>query len=272
MIQDVINPGIGFINHLSEKMKGVILAGGTGTRLRPLTEVTNKHLLPVFDSPMIVHPLKTLKQMGIKDICIVTGGEYMADFMRFLGSGSRFKVRLTYKIQDGPLGIAHALLQAEDFFGKEKVVAILGDNIFEKVSVPRNAFEDDYAYIFLKKVSRPERFGVAIFDSTGQIIGIEEKPKVPKSDYAVTGLYIYPNDVFDFIKTLKPSARGELEITDVNNWYLKQNRLKAIKLNGFWTDAGTFPSLLKANILRAALTNPVILGRANIKEILEDLF
>jgi len=153
-------------------MKGVILAGGLGTRLRPLTEVTNKHLLPVFDQPMIIHPLNTLKQIGITDICIVTGGEHMADFMRFLGSGSIFGVRLTYKIQDAPLGIAHALLQAEDFFDKEKVVAILGDNIFEKVEVPKEAFEDEYAYIFLKKLSHPERFGVAVFDDKGNIVEI----------------------------------------------------------------------------------------------------
>ncbi|OYT25512.1 MAG: spore coat protein [Thermofilum sp. ex4484_82] len=254
-------------------MKGVILAGGLGTRLKPLTEVTNKHLLPVFDRPMILHPLETLKQLGIKDICIVTGGEYMADFMRFLGSGTKFGVRLTYKIQDGPLGIAHALLQAEDFFeGEKKIVAILGDNIFEKVNLPKTALEDKYAYVFLKEVNNPERFGVAVFDENGNIIEIEEKPKQPKSNYAVTGLYIYPNDVFDFIKTLKPSARGELEITDVNNWYLKQGRLKAIKLEGYWTDAGTFSSWLKANILRVAMVKPNLLNHIDLKEFLKNLF
>lgn len=253
-------------------MKGVILAGGKGTRLKPLTDVTNKHLLPIFDKPMILHPLETLKQMGIKDICIVTGGEYMADFMRFLGSGANFGVRLTYKIQDDPLGIAHALLQAEDFFDKEKVVAILGDNLFERVEVPKEAFEDDYAYIFIKEMDKPERFGVPVFDENGNIIAIEEKPKIPKSRYAVTGLYIYPNDVFDFIKTLKPSARGELEITDVNNWYLRQRRLKAIKLKGYWTDAGTFSSWLKANILRAALVQPTLLNHVNLEKFIKDLF
>lgn len=232
-------------------MRGVILAGGQGTRLRPLTLVTNKHLLPVYDKPMIVHPLETLKSLGIKDILIVTGGEYMADFMRFLGSGEKFGVRLTYKIQDKPLGIAHALLQAEDFLrGEKKVVAILGDNIFEKIEIDDDLLNDeDNAIIFLKEVEHPERFGTAVFDSNGKLIAIEEKPKVPKSKYAVTGLYIYPNDVFDFIKTLKPSARGELEITDVNNWYLKQGRLKYVIVKGFWTDAGTFPTLLRANIL-----------------------
>ena len=232
-------------------MRGVILAGGQGTRLRPLTLVTNKHLLPVYDKPMIVHPLETLKSLGIKDILIVTGGEYMADFMRFLGSGEKFGVRLTYKIQDKPLGIAHALLQAEDFLrGEKKVVAILGDNIFERIEIDDDLLNDeDNAIIFLKEVEHPERFGTAVFDSNGKLIAIEEKPKVPKSKYAVTGLYIYPNDVFDFIKTLKPSARGELEITDVNNWYLKQGRLKYVIVKGFWTDAGTFPTLLRANIL-----------------------
>jgi len=232
-------------------MKGVILAGGEGTRLKPLTLVTNKHLLPVFDQPMIVHPLETLKSIGVNDVCIITGGEYIADFMRFLGSGSKHGVNFTYKIQDGPLGIAHALLQAEDFFKDSKVATILGDNVFEKITVPKEALNDDYAYVFLKEVSNPQRFGVAVFDKSGKVVEIEEKPKEPKSNFAVTGLYIYPHDVFDFIKNMKPSARGELEITDVNNWYLKQGRLKAIKMDGFWSDAGTFESLLKATVLRA---------------------
>ena len=233
-------------------MKGVILAGGSGSRLAPLTNVTNKHLLPVFDRPMVAHPMETLKSMGIKNICVVTGGDYISDFMRFLGSGSNHGVHFTYKIQDGPLGIAHALLQAEHFFGKDKVVAILGDNIFERVEVPKEAFTDGNAYIFLKKVKDASRFGVAEFDGSGKVINIEEKPKQPKSDFAVTGLYIYPNDVFDFIKTLSPSARNELEITDVNNHYLKQGKLKAIMLDGFWSDAGTIPTLLKASILKAS--------------------
>lgn len=232
-------------------MKGVILAGGEGTRLRPLTLVTNKHLLPVFDQPMVVHPLETLKSLGVNNVCIITGGEHIADFMRFLGSGSKHGVSFTYKIQDGPLGIAHALLQAEDFFKDSKVVTILGDNVFEKVNVSKEALYDDYAYVFLKEISDSHRFGVAVFDKNGKVISIEEKPKEPKSNFAVTGLYIYPHDVFDFIKNMKPSARGELEITDVNNWYLKQDRLRAIKLDGFWSDAGTFESLLKATVLRA---------------------
>ncbi len=200
---------------------------------------------------MVSHPLETLKSMGIDQICIVTGGEYMADFMRFLGSGSNHGVHFTYKIQDGPLGIAHALLQAEHFFHKDKVVAILGDNIFEKVEVPKEAFSDDFAYVFLKKVKDARRFGVAELGEDGKVVNIEEKPKEPKSDYAVTGLYIYPNDVFDFIRTLSPSARNELEITDVNNHYLKKGKLKAIKLDGFWSDAGTLPTILRASILKA---------------------
>jgi len=237
-------------------MKGVILAGGTGTRLMPLTLVTNKHLLPIYDKPMILHPLETLKQLGITEICIVTGGEYMADFMRFLGSGKKFGVRLTYKIQDEPRGIAHALLQVEDFFrGEKKVAAILGDNLIENVNVPKNILDADGATVFLKKVNHPERFGVAVLDKNKKLIAIEEKPKNPKSQYAVIGLYIYPTDVFDFIKNLKPSARGELEITDVNNFYLKQGRMQHVFVDGFWSDAGTLPTLLRAGMLRAKALN-----------------
>ncbi|MGC8730596.1 MAG: sugar phosphate nucleotidyltransferase, partial [Candidatus Micrarchaeia archaeon] len=234
---------------MSIKRKGVILAGGTGSRLYPLTKVTNKHLLPVYNKPMILYPLETLKSIGINDICVVSGGEHIADFIRFLGSGSEFGVNLTYKVQDGPKGIAHALLSAEDFYNKEeKVIAILGDNIFEKVKIEDEAFSDGNAYVFLKEVDDPQRFGVAKFDANKNVISIEEKPKIPESKFAVTGLYIYPNDVFGFIKTLKPSQRGELEITDVNNWYLKQGRLKAAYIEGFWSDAGTFESLLKAEL------------------------
>lgn len=237
---------------MNGKLKGVILAGGTGSRLYPLTKVTNKHLLHVYNKPMILYPLETLKSLGINDICIVTGGEHIADFMRLLGSGSEFGVKLTYKVQDGPKGIAHALLQAEDFIRKdEKVAVILGDNIFENVEMPSHVFSDNNAYIYLKEVEDPERFGVAKLDGNKNIIEILEKPKEPPSKFAVTGLYIYPNDVFDFIKTLKPSKRGELEITDVNNWHLKQGRLKVVFLSEFWSDAGTFESLLKATLFVA---------------------
>ncbi|MEM3023917.1 MAG: sugar phosphate nucleotidyltransferase [Candidatus Parvarchaeum sp.] len=236
---------------MNEKINGIILAGGTGSRLYPLTKVTNKHLLPVYNKPMVFYPLETLKSLGIKDICIVSGGDHIADFIRLLGSGSEFGVTLTYKVQDGPKGIAHALLQAEKFVkNDEKVAVILGDNIFEKVEAQPEALSDNNAYIYIKEVEDPERFGVVKFNEN-EISEIIEKPKEPPSKFAVTGLYIYPSDVFDFIKTLKPSQRGELEITDVNNWYLKQGRLKAIKIDGFWSDAGTFESLLKATLFVA---------------------
>lgn len=228
-------------------MKGVILAGGTGSRLHPCTQVTNKHLLPVYNKPMVFHPLETLKSLGVREILIVTGGECIGDFMRLLGSGSSLGVSLTYRIQDGALGIAHALSLAEDFAKSGSHIAvILGDNIFEKVSLPEDLKRDE-ALIFIKEVDDPERFGVVTFDKDKKVIEIEEKPKKPKSRYAVTGLYIYPLDVFDFIRTLKPSHRGELEITDVNNYYVKRNRMKAIELKGFWGDAGTFQSLHKAS-------------------------
>jgi glucose-1-phosphate thymidylyltransferase len=234
---------------MNEKKKGIILAGGTGSRLYPLTKITNKHLLPVYNKPMIFYPLETLKSMGINDICIVSGGEHIDDFVRLLGSGSEFEVKLTYKIQDGSKGIAHALLQAEEFVkNDEKIAVILGDNIFEKVEAPLNIFSDDNAYIYLKEIENPERFGVAKLSNEGNVIEILEKPKNPPSKFAVTGLYIYPSDVFNFIKTLKPSQRGELEITDVNNWYIKQGRLKAVFIEGFWSDAGTFDSLLESTL------------------------
>ncbi len=237
---------------MNEKIKGVVLAGGTGSRLYPLTKVTNKHLLPVYNKPMILYPLETLKSMGINEVSIVSGGEHIADFMRFFGSGSEFGINLTYRVQDGPRGIAHALLQAEGFVkNDEKVAVILGDNIFEKVEAPSEAFSDNNAYIYIKEVEDPERFGVVKFNENNEITSIVEKPKEPPSKFAVTGLYIYPSDVFDFVKTLKPSQRGELEITDVNNWYLKQGRLKAIPIGGFWSDAGTFTSLLNATLFAA---------------------
>ncbi len=234
-------------------MKGVILAGGEGTRLQPCTFATNKHLLPVYNKPMIFHPIETLKSFGIKDILIVTGGKYMGDFMRLLGSGNNHGVNLTYKIQDGALGIAHALLQAEDFAHGEKIVVILGDNIFEKVEVSKDTLDNDNAAIFIKEVNDAYRFGVAVFDEDGNVVEIEEKPKEPKSKFAVTGLYIYPPDVYDFIKTLEQSARGELEITDVNNHYIKNKRLIAVKVDGFWSDAGTFSSLLRASNLVSSM-------------------
>ena len=244
---------------MNEKIKGIILAGGTGSRLYPLTKITNKHLLPVYNKPMVFYPLETLKSLSISDICIVSGGDHIADFIRLLGSGSEFEVKLTYKVQDGPKGIAHALLQAEEFVKEgEKAAVILGDNIFESVKAPSNIFSDDNAYIYLKEVEDPERFGVPRLNDNGDVIEILEKPKNPPSKFAVTGLYIYPSNVFDFIKTLKPSQRGELEITDVNNWYIKQGRLKAVFLDGFWSDAGTFESLLKATLFISRNTKKFI--------------
>lgn len=227
---------------------------GEGTRLRPLTKVTNKHLIPLFDKPMILFPLETMKAFGIKDICIVTGGEHVADFMRFLGSGSEYGVNFNYKVQDSALGIANALLHAREFFGSDKAVVILGDNIFEKITAPQEAFSDEYAYIFVTRSRTPERFATVYFE--GDIVtSVVEKPKQPKSDYIATGFYIFPNDVFDHIKDLKLSNRGEYEVTDIINWYLQTKRLKVVKLEGFWSDAGTLNSLLKASMWRAKSTN-----------------
>ena len=207
-------------------MKGIILAGGTGSRLYPLTKVTNKHLLPVYDKPMIYYPLQTLLSAGIKDIMIVSGRGHAGHFLELLGSGADFDARFTYEIQDEAGGIAQALALAEDFADDDDVAVILGDNIFQdNVKDAVHSFTSG-AHIFLKQVQDAERFGVAEVDNNREhVLGIEEKPKVPKSDYAVTGLYIYDNGVFDVIKTLKPSGRGELEITDVNNEYIRQGAM-----------------------------------------------
>lgn len=229
-------------------MKGVILAGGTGSRLYPLTKITNKHLLPVYDEPMIYYPLKTLIYAGIKDILIVSGKGHVGHFLELLGSGSDFGVRLSYDIQAEAGGIAQALSLAEYFAGNDNVTVILGDNIFEdNVREHVSSFKSG-ARIFLKAVPDPHRFGIAELDQEkGRVIGIEEKPKNPKSNYAVTGLYIYDSCVFDVIKTLKPAGRGELEITDVNNDYIRQGTLSYSILKGYWSDAGTFDSLYRAS-------------------------
>jgi glucose-1-phosphate thymidylyltransferase len=218
-------------------MKGIILAGGTGSRLYPLTKVTNKHLLPVYDKPMIYYPLQTLLTAGI------TG--HAGHFLELLGSGTDFNARFTYEIQDEAGGIAQALGLAEDFADDEDVAVILGDNIFQdNVKDAVQSFNSG-ARIFLKPVPDATRFGVAEVDKdSGRVRCIEEKPDVPKSDHAVTGLYIYDNDVFEIIKTLKPSERGELEITDVNNEYIRQGAMGYSVLDGYWSDAGTFGSLL----------------------------
>ena len=229
-------------------MKGVLLAGGTGTRLHPLTRVTNKHLLPVYDKPMIFHPLETLVKAGLSDILVVTGPEHAGNFMQLLGSGKEFGVRLTYRIQDEAGGIAQALGMAEDFAAGGSVAVILGDNIFEDDFHSAVETFQEGARIFLKEVPDPERFGVPTLQGT-KVIKVTEKPKKPESQYAVTGFYIYDNQVFKVIKTLKPSHRGELEITDVSNWYINQGQMDAQVVKGFWSDAGTLQSLFRATTL-----------------------
>ncbi|MEX1064209.1 MAG: sugar phosphate nucleotidyltransferase [Candidatus Paceibacterota bacterium] len=225
-------------------MKGVILAGGKGTRLLPLTKITNKHLLPIFNGAMIEYPLATLIKGGMKDILIVSGREHAGDFVEYLGSGKDFGVKFSYKVQDEAGGIAQALLLAEDFADKGPITVILGDNVFENnFSKNMKSFRNG-ARIFLKKVPDPKRFGVP--ELKGKIVTqIFEKPANPPTPYAVTGLYQYDSDVFKIIKRLKPSARGELEITDVNNAYIKRGKLRAELVKGFWSDAGTFDSLAK---------------------------
>lgn len=232
-------------------MKGIILAGGTGSRLHPLTKVTNKHLLPVYNKPMIYYPLETLTRAGITDILIISGKDHAGHFLNLLGSGRSFGVNLSFEVQDDAAGIAHALSLAENFSGKQKCAVILGDNIFEDdISKDVVSFEKQGAgaRIFLKEVDDAKRFGVAeVRDDV--IVGIEEKPKEPKSNLAVTGLYMYDSEVFDIIKNISPSARGEYEITDVNNAYIKKESMSYSVLSGDWTDAGTFESLFKANTL-----------------------
>ncbi|MBN2452740.1 MAG: NTP transferase domain-containing protein [Candidatus Omnitrophica bacterium] len=235
-------------------MKGVILAGGLGTRLSPLTKITNKHLLPIYCKPMIYYPIQTLVDAGIRDILIVTGGSHAGEFLRLLGDGAEFGLKhINYTYQEGEGGIAQALGLARHFADNDKIVVVLGDNIIEKgISGQVREFERQPrgARILLKKVDDPHRFGVVGFRGK-KIASIEEKPKKPKSDYAVVGIYMYDSRVFDIIKTLKPSHRGELEITDVNNAYLKRGELEYSYLDGWWTDAGTFDSLLRANNLVA---------------------
>ncbi len=232
-------------------MKGIVLAGGTGSRLFPLTKVTNKHLLPVGYAPMLWHPVWKLKQAGIEEILIVTGTEHMGDVVRCLGSGKDFGCRFTYKVQDEAGGIAQALGLAENFAAGESVCVILGDNIFQDDLVAdAEAFrkQGQGARILLKPVQDPQRFGVAELRGD-RVIGIEEKPKEPKSNLSVTGIYFYDGTVFDIIRTVKPSGRGEMEITDVNNAYIQRGQMTFGTFQGWWTDAGTFPSLAVANEL-----------------------
>jgi glucose-1-phosphate thymidylyltransferase len=230
-------------------MKGVVLAGGKGSRLFPLTKITNKHLLPVYDKPMIYYPIRTLVDAGIRDILLVTGGNYAGDFLQLLANGKEFGLtHLDYTYQEGEGGIADALKLAEDFADGDKLCVILGDNLIEgsiRGPVERFAKQDKGAMILLKEVEDAERFGVAEI-SGDRITNIEEKPRQPKSNLAVTGFYLFDETVFDKIRTLKPSGRGELEITDVNNAYIREGTMSFDFLHGWWTDAGTFDSLLRA--------------------------
>jgi glucose-1-phosphate thymidylyltransferase len=236
-------------------MKGIVLAGGLGSRLNPLTKITNKHLLPVYNKPMIYYPIQTLVDAGIKEILIVTGGKYAGDFLQLLGNGKEFGLRhLDYTYQEGEGGIASALSLAEYFVEDDPICVILGDNIYERSvrdSVAEFMKRGRGAKIHLKRVENPQRFGVPVINDE-RIVKIEEKPKVPQSDFAVTGLYMYDQSVFDIIKTLKPSGRGELEITDVNNAYIERGEMAYSIIDGWWSDAGTFDSLLRANILVAS--------------------
>ncbi len=249
-------------------MKGVLLAGGNGRRLNPLTDITNKHLLPVYNKPMILYPLLTLIDAGIKDILVVTGREYAGGFLKLLGSGRNFGCSLTYEIQDDAGGIAQALGLADDFANGQNVAVILGDNIFE------DNFKKDIeefkqqggARVFLKQTKDASRFGVAELDGD-KIVNIEEKPEHPKTNLAVTGFYLYDKGVFDIIKKLQPSGRGELEITDVNNHYIQNGLMKATVVEGNWTDAGTFESLYRAN--RVARHIELIRAGLNPEEILQ---
>lgn len=263
---------------MTDTIKGVVLAGGLGTRLAPLTKVTNKHLLGVFDRPMVYYPIETLVKSGVTDILLVTGQHSAGDFMKLIGNGHSLGLkRIYYAMQEGEGGIPDALKLAEEFVGNSNFAVILGDNIFEDTFDLKDlihGFDERDATIFLKEVTNPERFGVVDLDENNQIISITEKPSEPKSKLAVTGLYVYNSHVFNVIKELKPSTRGELEITDVNNWYLNRrygqydtdcycsdwkhghyvgsvSSLGYEMVNGIWTDAGTFDSLYYANTLMA---------------------
>ena len=235
-------------------MKGVVLAGGLGTRLLPLTKVTNKHLLPIYNKPMIFYPIETLVNAGIEEILIVTGGNNAGEFLRLLGNGKKFNLKhIHYTYQDGEGGIAEALGLAENFADNDALVVILGDNIIEddiSEAVQKYRQQGEGAKVLLKEVHDPERFGVAEIKNN-QIISIEEKPQNPKSNFAVTGIYMYDSHVFEIIHGLKPSQRNELEITDVNNFYIQKGQLTYDILDGWWSDAGTFESLYKANCLVA---------------------
>ena len=230
-------------------MHGIILAGGNATRLRPCTKVTSKQLLPVYNRPMIYYPLNTLIKAGIKEILIIVSPERAGDYLNLLGSGKKFGVKFTYEIQDKPRGLAEAFIIGENFIDKDNVVMILGDNIFEDDFSREIKNFKKGARVFAKEVSDPKRFGIVEFDNDNKAVSIEEKPEDPRSNYCVTGLYIYDSRVIEAAKNLKPSSRGELEIVDLHNWYLQKGELDVVKVDGAWIDAGTFDSLLAAQIL-----------------------
>ncbi len=241
-------------------MRGIILSGGSATRLRPCTKVTSKQLLPIYNRPMIYYPLNTLIKAGIKDIMIIVAPERAGDYLNLLGSGRQFGVNFTYEVQDKPRGLAEAFIIGEDFIGDDNVTMILGDNIFE------DDFSQDIinfkhgGKVFAKEVKDPERFGVVEVDSQMRALSIEEKPQAPKSNLALTGLYIYDNRVVEAAKEVQPSARGELEIVDLHNWYLERNELEVAMVNGAWIDAGTFDSLLEAqNLAKERLQDKLII-------------
>jgi glucose-1-phosphate thymidylyltransferase len=235
-------------------MKGVLICGGTGTRLKPLTEITNKSLLPVYDKPLVLYPLQVLLNAGIREIAVITGPEHIDQMTNFLGSGSRFGCEFTFKVQERPEGIAQALGLAEEFADSDPVCAILGDNVYFDDLTPMIRSFRSGAHLFLKEVPDPERFGVAEFNGQ-RVVSLEEKPKQPTSRYAVTGCYLYDAHCFEVIRNLKPSSRGELEITDVSKWFLSKGGLNATILAQEWIDAGTFESLFHAaELVRAKCT------------------
>ena len=230
-------------------MRGIILSGGSATRLRPCTKVTSKQLLPIYNRPMIYYPLNTLIKAGVKEILIIVAPERAGDYLNLLGSGRQFGVKLTYEIQDKPRGLAEAFIIGENFIDEDDVTLILGDNIFEDDFTEDIRSFQKGAKIFAKKVKDPERFGVVEINNKAEVLSIEEKPLKPKSNLAITGLYIYDHRVIDVAKKLKPSARGELEIVDLHNWYLARHELEVSLVHGAWIDAGTFDSLLEAKSL-----------------------
>ena len=241
-------------------MKGIILSGGSATRLRPCTKVTSKQLLPVYNRPMIYYPLNTLIKAGIKEILIIVAPERAGDYLNLLGSGKDFGVKFTYEVQDKPEGLAQAFIIGETFMDNDSVCMILGDNIFEDDLADAVKSFKSGAKVFAKEVKDPERFGIVEFDANMKAISIEEKPAQPKSNYCVTGMYVYDNRVVEIAKNLKPSARGELEISDVNKWYLAKGELEVAMIEGAWIDTGTFDSLLEAqNLAKEKLQSKLVI-------------